>query len=173
MQDFLKMSQRSRACGYSLATKGSKINFEELKHGTLRFVVAPTMHVPIHDTVLGTRQHHSGPMPTNTHMFSYPRGNDWVRLLRRVRRRKKREGRGKPRERGRGVHSVGRKVAKARVLKRNLGQRADQREWQSPGFIVVSNTRAELSRTIFSRDEVRGYLTLCAVVTCFAPSVHA
>lgn len=71
------------------------------------------------------------------------------------------------------MHSVGRKVAKARVLKRNLGQRADQREWQSPGFIVVSNTRAELSRTIFSRDEVRGYLTLCAVVTCFAPSVHA
>jgi len=67
------------------------------------------------------------------------------------------------------VHSVGRKVAKARVLKRNLGQRADQREWQSPSFIVVSNTQAELSRTIFSRDEVRGYLTLCAVVTCFAP----
>lgn len=30
------------------------------------------MRVPIHDTVLGTA-HHSGPMPTNTHMFSHPR----------------------------------------------------------------------------------------------------
>lgn len=59
---------------HALLTKGSKINFEnESRH--FAFIVAPTMHVPIHDTVLGTA-HHNSPMPTNTHMFSYPRGNE-------------------------------------------------------------------------------------------------
>lgn len=68
-------------------------------------------------------------MPTNTHMFSYPRGNERDSVVCGVgtggggSAGAERGGRkeGELREGGWGVHSVGRKVAKARVLKRNLG----------------------------------------------------
>jgi len=41
------------------------------------------------------------------------------------------------------VHSVGRKVAKARVLKRNLGTtRTNDESGKARGFIVVSNSRS-------------------------------
>lgn len=77
------------------------------------------------------------------------------------------------------MHSVGRKVAKARVLKRNLGTTRTNNE---SGKARVSSSSVQmsepgLSRTIFSRDEVRGYLTprfpRDKALLCIGFNVHA